>query len=307
MLKNLSETMILLGSLAKKVSRLENPADYYQGRRHGIIGLPDNILLFTRTDTVTLRSSIRDFHHRNVLVIPLKGSGCITVDGKSMALKPGRCGMIKAYQFHHYTEFPTTGIVWLFITFEENTPPPKGSVFTPKDTIFWNDLAELVREYQSSASDSANRLACRLALLLYTLRALRSSKAESLPPSHPQDLMLRVHRLILHDMQRQISISEFAMILGLSASHLRARFREEAGKSLGQFQREMHLQKAAELLVQHRLTVAEAAEACGWESAFAFSRAFRRYWGQSPKQFALFAHANHPRKTSGRRRKLTTK
>jgi AraC family transcriptional regulator len=233
----------------------------------------------------------RHFHHRTVFIFPLQGSGRIVVNGRAFGLEPGRCALIRPYQFHHFTGFSSGEIDWLIITFEGSDSHVEGTVFKPESAGFWVDLACLLKEFRagSVASGGGIRLACRLALLLDELSTAAVRAENRGKAGESEDLLLKVHELISSDMGRMISIETMGRSLGISASHLRARFRKGTGKSLGEFQREVRLQRAAELLAQTEASVAEVGEACGWDSPFTFSRAFRRYWGRPPKRFSLFA------------------
>lgn len=292
--KNLSGTIAVISALAPAARAVSQPKDYYQGRRHGGRGLPDNILLFHRRGPGELLKDggSRHFHHRHVLIVPLRGQGRIVVNGRAFPLGPGRCALIAPYQFHHFSGFSAGKIDWLFITFEWADHGVSGTIFHPVSENFWGEMRRLLDGYLAGPDPvgGGDRLAFRLALLLADLSEARAVRAESRKQaSGGEDLLLRVHGLIAANMRRMLPIDEMARRLGLSASHLRAKFRSGTGGSLGEFQREVRLQKAAELLVQAKATVAEVAEACGWESPFAFSRAFSRYWGRAPKRFSLFA------------------
>ena len=71
----------------------------------------------------------------------------------------------------------------------------------------------------------------------------------------------------------------------LSPSHLRRVFREAMGVSFGQFMLQARINHAAALLHETRLSISEIAEASGFESLYAFSRAFKRSTGQAPTVF----------------------
>lgn len=292
--KNLSNSTAELAPLTTLARALKRPRDYYQGSRHSGRGIPDNILLFHRrgAQAMLYADGSRHFHHRHVLAVPLQGRGRVVIDGRAFFLSPGRCALIAPYQFHHFRGFEDGPIDWLFITFEWKNPVASGSIFHPESNRFWSELGQVLRDYQSDfpPPEKGDRLACRLALLLADLAVAPAVRAENRThASRGEDILLRVHALIAANMKRRISVDDIGRKLGVSGSHLRARFRQETGKSLGAFQREVRLQKAAEMLMQTKATVAEVSESSGWESPFAFSRAFRNYWGKSPKRFALFA------------------
>ena len=295
--KKLAKPIESVGGLIALARGLERPADYYRGRRHDGRGLPDNILLFHRRGARAMCSEdgARHFHHRTVFIFPLQGSGRIVVNSRAFGLGPGRCALIRPYQFHQFTGFSSGEIDWLIVTFEGADTPVEGTVFKPESERFWTDLGCLLEEFRAAADATGGgvRLACRLALLLDELSGAAPVRAENRGKAGDgEDLLLKVHDLISANMGRMMSIENMGRSLGISASHLRARFRKGTGKSLGEFQREVRLQKAAELLARTGASVADVGEACGWESPFTFSRAFRRYWGRPPKRFSLFARGS---------------
>jgi len=55
--------------------------------------------------------------------------------------------------------------------------------------------------------------------------------------------------------------------------------------SLGRYMKRVQIHRARNLLVEGRLTVGEVGAACGFASVFAFSRAFRRAVGVSPRAY----------------------
>jgi AraC-like DNA-binding protein/mannose-6-phosphate isomerase-like protein (cupin superfamily) len=293
-IKKIPKPIDALSGLVPLARGLEQPRDYYHGRRHDGRGLPDNILLFHQRGARAMCSEngARHFHHRTVCIFPLLGRGRIVVNGRAFGLEPGRCALIAPYQFHRFTGFSAGEIDWLIVTFEGVGTKRDGTVFRPASGVFWEDLARLLEEFRSGsdAKKNGSRLACRLALLLDDLSEEKPVRAESRAQNDGgEDLLLKVHAMIAADMRRMLPIEEIGRRMGISASHLRARFRAGTGKSLGGFQREVRLQKAAELLAQTKGSVSEVGEACGWDSPFAFSRAFRRFWGRPPKRFSLFA------------------
>ncbi len=83
---------------------------------------------------------------------------------------------------------------------------------------------------------------------------------------------------------RPLRLDELARAVGLSAAHLRSLFRMHFQAAPKQLLQEIRLQHA-----QTRLAagsgVAEAAYACGWEDVSAFTKAFRRRLGLSPREY----------------------
>ena len=91
---------------------------------------------------------------------------------------------------------------------------------------------------------------------------------------------------------RPLSIKEIAQEAGLSASHLRRRFREEMGISLGEYLAEQRLAGAKILLENTTQPIGEVARQCGYESIYAFCRFFRKRSGISPGKYRKFRENN---------------
>jgi AraC-like DNA-binding protein len=81
------------------------------------------------------------------------------------------------------------------------------------------------------------------------------------------------------------TIADLSQETGVSASHLRALFRDRFGVSLGRYLRDYHIKRSIGMLSSSSVTVTQAAELCGYGSVYSFSRAFRRTMGCSPIQY----------------------
>lgn len=73
--------------------------------------------------------------------------------------------------------------------------------------------------------------------------------------------------------------------LGLSRTLLYQRFKQEVGKPVAEFIKEIRLQEGAKLLLQEKLTVTEVAFRVGFSSYAYFTKCFHEYYGKSPTQF----------------------
>lgn len=98
----------------------------------------------------------------------------------------------------------------------------------------------------------------------------------------------RAMRLIkqrIADGEQPPSLSELAALCQLSQRHLLRAFQEETGQTPGHFVKQRMMEKASQLLRHSDLPINQIAESVGFTSAAAFSTAFRRITGSSPRQF----------------------
>ncbi|XQE65122.1 cupin domain-containing protein [Pseudomonas sp. P3C3] len=153
-------------------------------------------------------------------------------------------------------------------------------------------LFELIMEECSRPEGPAAALLERLShlLFLYVLREQSQAVAELGGllglARHPQFAVL-LDRLIAEP-QAPWPLEDMAALTGLSRSAFCKRFQELAGTSPGHVLLSLRMRQACRLLQQGQ-PVAEAADACGYQSTAAFTRAFSKVIGVLPgayrKQF----------------------
>ncbi|MCA0964906.1 AraC family transcriptional regulator [Salipiger bermudensis] len=90
------------------------------------------------------------------------------------------------------------------------------------------------------------------------------------------------------DIAHAWTVAELAGIAGMSRAAFSADFARRVGQPPLSYLRTWRLTKARAALVQDAATVAEIANAVGYQSQSAFSQAFRRAFGASPKAVANF-------------------
>ena len=81
------------------------------------------------------------------------------------------------------------------------------------------------------------------------------------------------------------SLLELATMCNLSRRHLTRAFRESTGQTIGQFIQQIAMNRAAYLLRETDQPVAIIAQELGFATTSAFSTAFRRFTGESPREF----------------------
>ncbi|MFH1498642.1 MAG: AraC family transcriptional regulator [Verrucomicrobiota bacterium] len=274
-------------ALAASTRRLESPDSPLHGPRRAAPPLPENIICFQRRAGAELNRphAGRAMHHRHVLIVPLEGRAVVCADDQELRLSPGKGLVVLPYQYHHY-QAASERLHWLFITFEY----PQGLAMEPlRNRVFKVDAAlavelnALLHAQRKLVDEGLPEL--RLALLLARLTP---------PPGHAPGEVRTGPRATVrmqadHSAQRRRpaapTIRELAADLGMSPSHLRARFRTSCGVSLGRHMRERRLERACGLLRLTSARISEIAEQCGFSSLYSFSRAFRNRHGLSPKAY----------------------
>jgi AraC-like DNA-binding protein len=269
-----------IARLATAAARLGKPAHPLHGKRRPAPPLPENVICFQRRagEELNRPTQGRALHHRHVLIFALKGRATIIADDRDTALAAGEGMVVLPYQHHHYAG-AARRLHWLFVTFEY----AQGVVLEPLRHRSFKltperiaQLVALVKDWRARPESGLPEL--RLALLL----------ADLTPPPDPvaagaaTTLKPRVNLAIQRRRPVMPTIRELAADLGMSQSHLRARFQASCGVSLGKHMRELRLERARGLLKMSPARVSEIAEQCGFSSLFSFSRAFKTRYGESP-------------------------
>ena len=95
--------------------------------------------------------------------------------------------------------------------------------------------------------------------------------------------------------QQPIDLHGLSQAVGCSAYHLHRLFRAATGWPLHAYMRRWRLDQAAHRLIREPHTgILDIALDSGFQSAEAFSRAFREYTGRSPSQFRIQPHWPQP-------------
>ena len=267
------------------------------GRRAQSLLLPDNIACFQRRSASELNRPRhgRAWHNRFVLIFALRTGVTVSVDERALRLEAGQGLLVFPFQFHHYIDSERDDLSWLFITFELDEPDAlqalRYRVFS-MTTEVKAVAAELLECYQVGGDNDL--LTLLLGLLLARLRRLDPVRPRASAVAATPGVVMQVN-LLAQRTQESLRVRDLAGALGISPSHLRARFRASCGVSLGRHLRRLRLEKACGLLRLSANRVSEIAEQCGFTSIYSFSRAFRAAFGVSPMGYRRSGGARKPR------------
>ena len=103
--------------------------------------------------------------------------------------------------------------------------------------------------------------------------------------SHDADRINRVLEFLNSHIDREISLSEAALAVGLSKSAFSRFFRAHTGKTFPNFINELRIRRACHLLTYSERNIAEVAYACGFANLSNFNRQFLRLQNLNPSEF----------------------
>lgn len=175
----------------------------------------------------------------------------------------------------------------------------------PDEVALGGDLEPVLRDCLRFRGGAVNRILERIAAavaaprfasdllvegmgitLLAEAARLIEARASSLHPKGGLPLWrMRLIEERVRDGDGLPAIAELAELCGLSRRQLTRAFREETGRTITAFVRELTLERAQRLLSESDLPIGSIAQEVGFTNAAAFSYAFRRETGQTPRAF----------------------
>ncbi len=87
--------------------------------------------------------------------------------------------------------------------------------------------------------------------------------------------------------QDGINVADVAGYVGISRAYLNQIFQKEFGFSVQKFLIDFRMHKAANMLVSSVHSVREVSQSVGYEDQFVFSKAFKKKFGISPKNYRI--------------------
>ena len=103
-----------------------------------------------------------------------------------------------------------------------------------------------------------------------------------------EEKSVRIYRNLIEQyaQQPELSLSQLAERVGMSADHLGMLFQKEMGMTPSEYRTRLRLLRARELLISTAMSVSDVARQVGFPDANYFARVFRRAYGMSPREFS---------------------
>lgn len=98
-------------------------------------------------------------------------------------------------------------------------------------------------------------------------------------------MIQRIKNLVEKEYMHDVSLSYVAEKVNLAPAYVSYVFKKETGQTLIKYITETKMEKARLLLEEGVLKMGQIAKACGYENQSYFNRAFKNYYGLTPKQF----------------------
>lgn len=247
-----------------------------------------NILIAGISELTKGYSAERFPSYYNMILYVYSGSAQVEENGTTQRLNAGE--VMTAPIGHTFSYAPLTDhweIAWIHLVDSPNWNPLFFDTITIRPAQ-WGQLVKnlmetFITESNTRRADSRQPLRlCTEMISCYLKRELGMENATELKARETlQNLWSQAHA----DLPRKWTIDELAASAGLCKTYLHRLCTKFYNKSPMNMITTMRMERAAELLSYSNYTLEMIAGEVGYESAFTFSKAFKRYAGISPKEF----------------------
>ncbi|WP_333647770.1 response regulator [Lacrimispora sp.] len=98
-------------------------------------------------------------------------------------------------------------------------------------------------------------------------------------------VITNVQKYIDNHVAEKLSLNEVAGVFGLSPNYLSILFKKNSSLGFSEYIAQAKINKAKSMLLEEDMKIYEAADKLGFESAFYFSKVFKKVTGLSPREF----------------------
>ena len=230
-----------------------------------------------------------------VLHFIVDGKGKFTIDGITTQLKTGDMFILPKGKVAFYQadgEHPWT---YLWVGFSGSKAENILSKTQLLDHYFCHStleskvLDQIVKltKFRDQKLDDVTEL--QLIAELYKLLAFLMEELPSKSMSDSniliQNYIKQTKKIIHTQYSKTLKVSQIAKKLNLNLSYLYKIFKEETGYSIKDYLGQIRMEKSADLLTSTTFHISEIANAVGFPDALAFSKAFKKHFGQSPSNY----------------------
>lgn len=103
--------------------------------------------------------------------------------------------------------------------------------------------------------------------------------------SEERGVLERIKHYIRSHYNEIITRNDIEKLVNMNSDYINRRFKQETGYTLMEYIQVYRVQKAKEMLLENRMTIAEIGTEVGYDSPAYFSKIFKKVTGQTPNEF----------------------
>ena len=118
-----------------------------------------------------------------------------------------------------------------------------------------------------------------------TLRDGLCETLKSKRSAYKSHIITSVQKYIQNHIEERLTLNEVSAVFGLSPNYLSVLFKKNCNIGFSEYISQMKIAKAKTMLLEQDMKIYEVADKLGFESAFYFSKVFKKVTGVSPRDF----------------------
>ncbi|MGP4041079.1 AraC family transcriptional regulator [Gracilibacillus sp. D59] len=223
----------------------------------------------------------------------LKGKGQIKQNDSIIELKEGDIFCLFPHHIHQYQTDPTNRLELFWLAFNGKQALALLNRLGLKEQDFKIDsfitpqimtiVKEVLHYFQHHYADEG---LIRLSLIYKLFHFLIEQASESnLTPNISSDWIEKSKQYMQTHFTEGLTVKDVADYVGFHRSHFTTAFSKEVGSSPVQYLVSLKMKLSTELMSDPTISITEVAYSIGYPDLYAFSRAFKNYYGISPKNY----------------------
>ena len=159
------------------------------------------------------------------------------------------------------------------------------AIYRPQSAAEGQKMRDIML-YMADHSDASPLHLTGLLFLFVDLLIRSSSTRRALRGVQLKDFYIQeAINYMEHNYQRELSVEELADVCKLNRSYFSKLFRDSMGCPPQEFLIRLRLSKAAEQMQSTKASIGDISAACGYPNQLHFSRAFKKRYGVSPREW----------------------
>ncbi len=227
------------------------------------------------------------------VVFIVKGSGEFASKSLSnTGVNAGNAILLFPGEWHQYRPNPETGWSEYWLGFMgQDAERIMQTFFNPEKPLLQTSHADeimrlfdqLLHRMKHPFPGAEQVLASTIPMILAYLQA---AKVQNEMKTHGDTgLVMEAKSRMLQSLTSRTDLSDMAQQLGMSYSKFRVLFKEQTGYAPREYENLIKLNRACDLLRSGQYSVSQIAEELGYSSIYYFSRAFKKQFGKSPRDW----------------------
>ena len=221
-----------------------------------------------------------------------EGGGEFLLNNRTQVLEKGTLVIFRPHTPQVYSFFNDETTLAYFVHFSgteipnllETLGPPDQLTFKIDNALFFSEaVLKISRELQ--VHDKSYELMCSSILTELFVRLSRAIHLDAESDNNSPNAFAPALNIMNNQFQKDLSISDYAELCGMSSYYFVRKFKEHTGFSPHNYLIQVRMERAKEYLVSTTMNISEISYAVGYDNPLYFSRMFRKYTGFSPTTY----------------------